>query len=1801
MYVGGDFVAVVREDIVQIAFDVLDNPVDDIVREMEEMRRTVIDATRDSERALDGLTDVSDTVREISNATDTVQVSFDDLGNTARETQSDIDNAMNNVSENMGDVGNAMQEAQSVISNATENTVDSISNIGENARQTQSVISNSLGNATESITDLGNTARETQADVGGIGEQAQQNIPRATSSIEDFVQAIDSVGQQSEISQDNIQGLISMANNMRGVRGMDAMSRALEEISQQAEVSDDDLRRLTRSAQRLGTADGSIDDFASAIQSIGNESEISQDRINSLRRIVQRLGNVDGVDEIRQDLERLSRQSSYTEDDLQNLRRMAQRLGNSTDGVDDGFQRSQRSVKQCLKHLRGCVGVAANLVAESGDFSNELETAQSSADGLKNTLMGVVGALGVGLGASELVGSVTEMQQALNKYQAATGSATKDMTLYNDMIKNVYTQGMGESLDEVATSMSLISNVTGVTNKELESMTYNGLLLRDTFGYDVEESIKSVDMLMRQFGVTSDEAYSLIAQGTQQGLNKMGDLNDMINEYSVHFNQLGFSADEMFNIIDNGSEVGVFQIEKIGDAMKEFGIRVIDGSDTTAEGFASIGLNAKRMATEFGKGGDAAKDAFLETIQALKDMENPVERNIAGVALFGTMWEDLGSEAILSMGDIKGEITTTTEALEQINEIRYDDIGSVMTVLGREIKIGLGEAILPVAKNVMELYGELEKLGTIDLGIEALKSGFESTFDFIGSLVSDNSLEIKTAWHGVKEVFSVFSSSTMPNLKRIVSNVFKTILKTFNKLQPSIKKVAKGFDGFVEVVADLSNYLSPLSGVIASVIKVFVTWKVTAALVSTGLSALNTATTTFKTVTDAAKKAQELFNLAMAANPYVAVGLAIATVVAGIWALANAIQKAKLDKLRSQINENISGMTSLKDAMANCEPQIADYNKLLSESGHTLDELDTSIDEAEQAVTDILKKSFEEQGKLRDEDIADIKEYLSEIEGLNNEKLSIYMSQQAAQLEKLKSSLQSEETLTQENMAQHITNMKEAYEQTKQAAEDSYTSQLTMIENMYKKQDVIDGVSKEQAIKNAQEHYNQQIAEATGYTTEMYGLLQQYTQDIISNDQDLWGNLNYGKEQYSFWNKGEEYLTQLAKIDSKTLETGNSFLNMSAMITESGGQIDSSTKEMITLMLSSFDGLPDKLSEDGKEVLLALASGLESQIPALQNAGNMSAQELVNAISTYFGISSSELETVGSETGRTLVESMDEAIANGRLMVSSSAAALPQSAADSINANKGVVDTAVQGLAQIPVGTGNTLLTQGNTLGGQFGTGVSQSIIAKKGDVQSAVDQVTNITATSTSMLTTGQTLGAALPQGMANGILSATPSATTSMTTASNDVINAGKTALGVHSPSTITTEMGMNLMQGMANGINNGLFLVTTSIQSVSTQIMAAMGNINFEQYNIAMQGIATKTQSVTVVIVSAFVSMRARIVGEMNGISNMMSTVFSSIQISTVSKIQAATNGIVVAIQSMRSQVASVDFSNVGSNITQSIANGISSNIPVVTSTIQSAMQQIVSEVNGIQFAQYEMAMQGIVTKTQLTMTTITTTVTNMKTMLVAEITNVVTTTNTAFASMQTTMISTTTAAATGVVSAMQSMKSQIASINLSSTGANIIQGLINGMNSKRGALLSTAQSIATSISSTINNALDVHSPSRVMLETGLNIDRGAIKGMEKGLPALKQTAQMVGDTIATHGTVSGQSEQPTYTPKYTPANSVTTNSTSRVEYNTYSPQFTLNMNGASATSDNKRQVQKWIADSLTETFKSLERKNSRLREV
>ena len=305
-------------------------------------------------------------------------------------------------------------------------------------------------------------------------------------------------------------------------------------------------------------------------------------------------------------------------------------------------------------------------------------------------------ATAVGVAAGK---SYTEHEQAVNSMAAATGAAGEELEHLQAAMEGAYQNNFGDSLQDTADAVAMVDrNLKNISPDEIQEATEAALALQDTFEYGVEESTRAAAAITKNFGGSAKEAFSLIAAGAQNGLDYSGELIDTINEYSSQFSKLGFTADGMFQLLQSGADSTAWNLDKVGDAIKEFSIRAIDGSDTTVQAFQDLGYNANAMMETFAGGGEDANKAFFDVLNTLMDMDDQVKRDALGVALFGTMWEDLGAEAMQAMADASTAAYDTQGALEQINSVRYNDLESAMQGVKRQaegILWTIGEQLEP--------------------------------------------------------------------------------------------------------------------------------------------------------------------------------------------------------------------------------------------------------------------------------------------------------------------------------------------------------------------------------------------------------------------------------------------------------------------------------------------------------------------------------------------------------------------------------------------------------------------------------------------------------------------------------------------------------------------------------------------------------------------------------------------------------------------------------------------------------------------------------------------------------------------------------------------------------------------------------------------------------------------------------------------------------------------------------------------------------------------------------------------------
>ena len=482
--------------------------------------------------------------------------------------------------------------------------------------------------------------------------------------------------------------------------------------------------------------------------------------------------------------------------------------------------------------------------------NKQLATIQKAANKVSTVMTAGLAAMGTGAIAATkyLTDLGGEWQTATNQVAAATGAAGAELENLRDVMENVYADNFGEDVADVADAVALVNrNMANLDQNGLTAATEGALALRDAFEYDVEESTRAAEAIRKNFGASAEDAFSLIAAGAQNGLDYSGELIDTINEYSSQFAKLGFDADGMFNILQAGADGTAWNLDKVGDAIKEFSIRAIDGSDTTVEAFTSLGYNAEELMATFAAGGEGANDAFFDVLDTLMAVDDQVERDALGVALFGTQWEDLGVEAMEAMANASQAAYDTGDALEQINQVKYNDLDSAIQGIGRQIEV----ALLPAAdamyqslmSNMPEISAAIEEVspvvaeiaedfadwagGAISEGLPVLVDGIKDFADWAGKAYEKAKPFLNFLWEHKGTVLAIAAGLRIlgPAIGAVTTamNAFKKA-KTFMALLQSSGKITQITGAFQKIGSVLMGPLGVIIAIAAAIALLYKNW-----------------------------------------------------------------------------------------------------------------------------------------------------------------------------------------------------------------------------------------------------------------------------------------------------------------------------------------------------------------------------------------------------------------------------------------------------------------------------------------------------------------------------------------------------------------------------------------------------------------------------------------------------------------------------------------------------------------------------------------------------------------------------------------------------------------------------------------------------------------------------------------------------------------------------------------------------------------------------------------------------------------
>ena len=322
----------------------------------------------------------------------------------------------------------------------------------------------------------------------------------------------------------------------------------------------------------------------------------------------------------------------------------------------------------------------------------------------------VAGFAAVGAGALIMQGINTAMdaRAGVRRLEGQFALTAEEAKKYGDLAGDLYAEGWGEGVEEVQQVVGLAAKKLGTTtDEELRGISESVLAVSRTWGEDFDAVIRSTDQLIQNdLAPNAEAALDLIVGAFQNGGNEAGDLLDTIDEYSQHWEAMGLSGEDALNQIIHGFQNGQRDADKMADAVKEMRIRIVENTDPVREALQDLGLDADSVVEAFLEGGPAAREAFLEVIDALRDGQEAGDDTANAVAIIGTQFEDLGPKALDSLAAVDGALEDTAGKAKELAETVES---SEWETFSRRASQGLGEAAEMFAGAANSLFTEIAR------------------------------------------------------------------------------------------------------------------------------------------------------------------------------------------------------------------------------------------------------------------------------------------------------------------------------------------------------------------------------------------------------------------------------------------------------------------------------------------------------------------------------------------------------------------------------------------------------------------------------------------------------------------------------------------------------------------------------------------------------------------------------------------------------------------------------------------------------------------------------------------------------------------------------------------------------------------------------------------------------------------------------------------------------------------------------------------------------------------------------------
>lgn len=652
----------------------------------------------------------------------------------------------------------------------------------------------------------------------GLGAKVKQLDSTLTSQktiLSSLEQQHKFVAQEQGENSKGAQDLMIKINNQKAAIGqtesqlrtyntkLEDVKKASQDVGKETEQTKSALDTLK---DTISTQDTELAKLKTAYANLALEQGKDSDEAKNLAREIQNLST-----ELSQNKSKLS-DANYASGELDNS---LDDLGDSSEGASGGFT--------VLK------GALADLVAEGiSKVIDGFKDLMTSSDEAMTSFQAKTGASTAevakfkgeieDLYKQNFGESMQDVAEAMAEVKQQTGEI--DPSKLKDMTKNALglRTSLGFDVSESIRTVNQLMKNFGITSDEAFNLIVQGTQAGLNQNDNLLDTIGEYAPKFAMTGGSATDMFNQIKNGAESGVFDVDKLGDAMNEFTTK--ALAGDADDAF--VSLGLAVGdsTATIEKAQGEVDKYQQKVTDLKDKLAvaelkqSGFNSktsevtklqmtqsiqkyneqladsegklsaatlsvesltSGMDSGKMSVDelkqkFAEGGESAQTAFNDVVNALKTMEDPLQQQQLGTALFGSMWEDTGGRAIMAMTDVSGSMDATKSSMDELNNTSGSTLSSELAGIGRSLKMDLLQPLVDQALPAIKDFAN-----EIKSKLPSIKESFQGVIETVTKLfrfIIDNKDTVIAAIAGVAAGFVAFKiGSFVLTIVKLISSI----------------------------------------------------------------------------------------------------------------------------------------------------------------------------------------------------------------------------------------------------------------------------------------------------------------------------------------------------------------------------------------------------------------------------------------------------------------------------------------------------------------------------------------------------------------------------------------------------------------------------------------------------------------------------------------------------------------------------------------------------------------------------------------------------------------------------------------------------------------------------------------------------------------------------------------------------------------------------------------------------------------------------------------------------------------------